>query len=157
MAFYAGQRLGDCANVRWRDVDLVSEIKTIRFEQGKTGREIVTVIHPALEDYFLSLPAPQSDEAFLFPSLAERPISPLSKDFRKLMERARIEQRVIRERSKSDKALGRSAPRSVNALSFHSLRHSFSSLLANAGIAEETRDGANRTHDAGNAPALHAP
>jgi len=139
VAFYTGQRLGDCANVRWRNVDLISEFKTIRFEQGKTGREIVTVIHPALEDYLLSLPAPQSDDAFLFPSLAERPISPLSKYFRKLMERARIEQRVIRERSKSDKALGRSAPRSVNALSFHSLRHSFSSLLANAGIAEETR------------------
>jgi integrase len=27
----------------------------------------------------------------------------------------------------------------VNALTFHSLRHTFNSILANAGIAEETR------------------
>lgn len=134
VAFYIGARLGDCANLRWRNVDLVSEIKTIRFEPGKGGREVVTVIHPALEDYLLSLPTPKSDEAFLFPSLAEqakRHVSPISKAFRGLMEEARIQQSVIRERNKSG--------RSVNALSFHSLRHSFSSLLANAGVREELR------------------
>jgi integrase len=129
--FYCGQRLNDCANIRWRDVDLVSEIKTIRFQTQKTGAEIVTVIHPALEDHLLSLPAAKSDEAFVFPSLAQRPVSPLSKEFGKLMEEAHIEQHSIRERSKSG--------RSVNALSFHSLRHSFSSMLANAGIREELR------------------
>jgi integrase len=47
------------------------------------------------------------------------------------MQAAHIEQRVIRERTK--------AGRSVNALSFHSLRHSFSSILANAGVREELR------------------
>jgi integrase len=130
-AFYTAARLHDAANLRWRNVDLLSEIKTIRFEQGKTGREVVIPIYPALEDYLLSLPTPKSDEAYLFPSLAERATSPLSKEFREIMGQARIEQRVIRERGKSG--------RSVNALSFHSLRHSFSSLLANAGIAEELR------------------
>jgi integrase len=131
-AFYTGARLGDVANLHWRNVDLVSDIKTIRFEQGKTGAEIVTVIHPALEDYLLSLPAPKTDEAFVFPSLAQRLVSPLSKHFRNvIMEQAHIEQRVIRERGKSG--------RSVNALTFHSLRHSFSSILANAGIREELR------------------
>ena len=49
------------------------------------------------------------------------------------MQRAGIEQRIIRER-KSD-----SGGRSVNALTFHSLRHTFNSILANAGIPEETR------------------
>jgi integrase len=130
-AFYVGARLGDCVKLRWRNVDLVSEIKTLRFEQGKTGREIVSVIHPALEDYLLSLPAAKSDDAFLFPSLAQCKTNALSMEFRRLMLRARIEQRVIRERTKQG--------RNVHALSFHSLRHSFSSLLANAGIAEETR------------------
>jgi integrase len=133
-AFYAGTRLGDCANLQWKHIDLVSEIKTIRFEQGKTGAEIVIAIHPVLEDFLLSLPAPKSDEAFLFPSLAQRNISPLSKYFRKIMERAHIEQRVIRERSESSRS-----GRNVYALSFHSLRHSFTSILANAGVPEETR------------------
>jgi len=95
------------------------------------------VIHPALEKYLLlSLSIPKStksNESFLFSTVAQRKVSPLSKHFRKLMDRARIEQRMIRERSKSGSG------RSVNALSFHSLRHSFSSILANAGISEERR------------------
>ena len=63
VAFYSGQRLLDCANLRWRDVDLVSEIKTIRFAVRKTGAEVVTVVHEALEDYLLSLPTPKSDNS----------------------------------------------------------------------------------------------
>ena len=134
MAFYTGARLGDCANLQWKHIDLVSEIKTIRFDQGKTGAEIITVIHPVLEDFLLSQPAPKTDEAFLFPSLAQRNISPLSKHFRKILERAHIEQCVIREKSESSVS-----GRNVFALSFHSLRHSFTSILANAGVSEELR------------------
>ncbi|PYK16673.1 MAG: hypothetical protein DME55_11620 [Verrucomicrobia bacterium] len=92
---------------------------------------VLTVIHPALEDYLLSLPTPKSDEAFVFPSLAQRDASALSKHFGKIMGRAHIEQRVIRAKS--------GAGQSVNALSFHSLRHSFTSILANCGVAEEVR------------------
>ncbi len=130
-AFYTGQRLQDCANLRWRDVDLVSDIKTIRFEVRKTGAEIVTVVHPALEDYLLSLPTAKSDDAFLFPSLAECRTGLLSKQFGDLMTLAKIERALIRERTKSG--------HSVSSLSFHSLRHSFSSILANAGVSEERR------------------
>jgi integrase len=131
LAFYSGQRLLDCSNLRWLDVDLVSDIKTIRFQVRKTRAEVVTVVHPALEDYLLSLPAPKSDEAFLFASLAQRKAGALSGEFSVIMGAARIAQRVIRERTKSG--------RNVNALSFHSLRHSFTSILANAGVAEELR------------------
>jgi len=53
VAFYTGARLGDCANLRWKNVDLVGDIKTIRFEPQKGGGEVVTVIHPVLEDYLL--------------------------------------------------------------------------------------------------------
>jgi integrase len=132
-AFYTGARLNDCANLRWRNIDLVSSIKTIKFTQGKTQREIVTVIHPALEDYLLALPAAKSDDDYLFLSLAERATALLSIQFRRLMQRARIEQRVIRKRDEDGSG------RNVNALSFHSLRHSFTSLLANAGVSQELR------------------
>ena len=50
---------------------------------------------------------------------------------RRRIKAAWAEQRVIRERGKSG--------RNVKALSFHSLRHSFASLLANAGVSEERR------------------
>jgi integrase len=130
--FYLGARLSDCANLRWTNIDLISEIKTIRFHPRKGGGEVVTVIHPALEDFLLSLPAAESDETFLFPSLAQRNASTLSNGFRKIMEQAGIEHHEVRKRISK-------GGRSVSALSFHSLRHSFSSILANAGVAEELR------------------
>jgi len=85
-----------------------------------------------LEDYLLSLPTPKSDEAFLFPSLAGRRATNLSKQFSRLMETAHIDSPEIRKR-------GQGAARSVRALSFHSLRHSFVSILANANVPEERR------------------
>ena len=91
-----GARLGDCANLQWQHIDLISPIKTIAFDKIKTGAQLIAVIHPALEDYLLSLPAPKSDEAFVFAFLAQRNISPRSKHFRKILERPHIEQRLIR-------------------------------------------------------------
>ena len=130
-AFYTGQRLGDCANLRWDQIDLASKI--IRFQPGKTGGEIIMPLNPVLADYLGRLAKSKADETFVFPSLAQRNISPLSKYFRKIMKRAGIDQRVIRERK------AESGGRCVNALTFHSLRHTFNSILANAGIPEETR------------------
>jgi len=98
----------------------------------KTGAEVVTVIHQALEDYLLSLPTPDADDEYIFSTLAGRRASLLSKQFGELMEQAHIERGVIRERTTY-------GGRSVSALSFHSLRHSFSSILANAGVSEERR------------------
>jgi integrase len=132
LAFYSGQRLLDCATLRWRSIDLVSEIKTIRFAVRKTGAEVVTVVHPSLEDYLLSLPAAKSDDEYIFPTLAEHTASVLSHRFAELMEQAHIERGVIRKRTTQ-------GSRSVSTLSFHSLRHSFSSILANAGVSEERR------------------
>jgi integrase len=130
-AFYTGQRLGDCANLRWDQIDLASKI--IRFQPGKTGGEIIMPLNPVLADYLGRLAKSKAGETFVFPSLAQRNISPLSKYFKKIMQRAGIEQRVIRERK------AESGGRCVNALTFHSLRHTFNSILANAGIPEETR------------------
>ena len=93
------------------------------------------MIHPELEDYLLSLPTAKNDDDFLLPVIAEqaqRNISPLSKVFRKLMKLANIESRKVR-------AAGKDAVRTVYGLSFHSLRHSFNSILANAGVSEERR------------------
>jgi integrase len=104
----------------------------LRFQVRKTGAEVITVVHPALEDYLLSLPTAKSDDEYIFPTLAERRASPLSKQFGELIARANIERGVIRERTTY-------GGRSASALSFHSLRHAFSSILANAGVSEERR------------------
>jgi integrase len=48
------------------------------------------------------------------------------------MARAGIDQGTIRER-------GEGVSRSVSGLSFHSLRHSFNTVLANSGVPQELR------------------
>jgi integrase len=52
--------------------------------------------------------------------------------FGRLMAKAGIDQGVIRER-------GEGVSRKTSALSFHSLRHSFNSILANAEVPQELR------------------
>jgi integrase len=130
MAYFTGQRLGDVANLRFRQIDYDRKIITV--EVAKTGDVIEVPMHESVENFLLSLPAPKSDEAFLFPTLAERKSGDLSKEFSRLMEAAHIDNRDIRKR-------GQGAARNVRAYTFHSLRHAFSSDLANAGVSEERR------------------
>jgi len=52
--------------------------------------------------------------------------------FKRIMDRAGIAAGILRERKGH-------AGRSVSALSFHSLRHSFNSALANSGVSQELR------------------
>ena len=134
-----GQRLGDCANLQWRQIDLDSPIKTIRFHQAKTDKEVVVVIHEQLEEFLTTLQKQrrivplerEDDAAYVFPSLAQRNISPLSKYFRGLLARAGIQQRIIRQ--------AKTGGRNVNAYSCHSFRHSFNSILDNNGVPVERR------------------
>jgi integrase len=132
LAFYTGARLQDVANMRWKSVDLQDQL--ISFRAGKT-KELVTVpMHSVLESYLLEMPAPDNAKAFLFPSLAGKRTSGksgLSMSFSKIMEKAKVKGEVARER----KGKGRT----INTLSFHSLRHSFNSIMANAGVSQEVR------------------
>lgn len=131
-AFYTGARLQDVANMRWKSVDLPDQL--ISFRAGKTKESVTIPMHSALESYLLELPAPGNAKAFLFPSLAGKRTSGksgLSMSFSKIMEKAEVKGEVARER----KGKGRT----INTLSFHSLRHSFNSIMANAGVSQEVR------------------
>jgi integrase len=144
VAFYCGARLQDCANLRLRNLDFSTQPPVIVFENySKHGDEHRVPMHPALRDALaeqmktkrsrkvIEFPATEKDE-FLFPSLAERFVPNLSKQFGKLMKAAGIENRKVRE-------AGKGAARDVWAFGFHSLRRTNVSLLANAGVSEERR------------------
>jgi integrase len=138
VAFYTGARLENCANLRFRNLDY-SEPPVIVFENySKHGDEHRVPMHAALKDYLLSLKVPKTKtgDVFLFPSLAERRVANLSKQFRKIMEAARIENWKVRE---GVRGKGKSAARDVWALGFHSFRRTHVSVLANAGVSEEQR------------------
>jgi integrase len=130
-AFYSGARLDNCANLRWRNVDY--QKGKITFERySKKDDEHEVPLHEALSEHLLSLKTPKKDDAYLFPSLSARRVTNLSKEFRKLMAKARIANWKVREK-------GKGAARDVWALGFHSFRRSNVSTLANAGVPEERR------------------
>lgn len=130
--YFTGPRLGDVANMRWNQIDLSTGV--IRFKPKKTKRkkiEVVIPIHPHLLKILLV--SPGVGVAFVFPSLAGKQtggVNGLSAQFAKIMEKAGIVATITRHTPKG---------RRNKSLSFHSLRHSFNSELANAGVQQEVR------------------
>jgi len=132
LAYYTGARLGDVANMRWNAVDI--EKSALTFTPGKTKKTKKTVtipLHPELERQLLKKPG--VGKAFLFPALAGKGTggkTGLSSQFAGIMEKAGITGTVTRHTP---------AGRANRSLSFHSLRHSFNSAMANAGVSQEIR------------------
>lgn len=128
LGYYTGARLGDVANMRWDAIDWHK--KVIRFTASKTKKPVALPLHPQLERELLKNAG--IGKAPMFPSLAGRDTGGkhgLSGRFNAVMEKAGVE-------GKRTKANG---GRTLSSLSFHSLRHSFNSALANAGVAQEIR------------------
>jgi integrase len=134
---FAGMRLGDAMRLKWGNVDL--QAGAITFTPSKTarlGKKLILPIHPEIEAFLLKHPAGASDEAPLFPSLANLSVagkSGASMAFRRIMQRAGISAGIAR------KAEDGGSGRNVSARSFHSLRHSFVTALAHANVAVELR------------------
>jgi integrase len=137
LGYYTAVRLSDIANLTWGAIDLPS--KLLRFIPQKTrgnGKFLTIPIHRQLDSWLIDLPAADTPQAFIFPSLAGRKTGGahgLSRKFADIMETAGISAGVARPRKDEGKG------RAVSKLSFHSLRHSCNSILANRGVAQEIR------------------
>jgi integrase len=134
-AYYTGGRLVDLARLKWSALDLNN--KTITFWQrkteGKSSRAKVKLpIHPELETHLIAGPMTDEPNAPVFPELYPKTQSSLSKGFTRIMKEAGIEAGLGRARAGAK-------GRSFSLRSFHSLRHSFISALANAGVSSELR------------------
>jgi integrase len=134
LGLYAGMRLGDCTNLHWSNVDFGR--KQIRFvpEKSRKKEELVIPMHPDLESYLLSLPSSDKAESYLCPTLGGAEAghrASLSRDFGRILERAGIDRRAGRGK------VGKG--RVFNRLGFHSLRHTFNSMMADAGVSIELR------------------
>jgi len=132
LAYYTGARLGDVANMRWSAIDLDEHVISFTPKKTKRGKKMLQIpLHPELEKQLLK--SPGIGNAPLFPSLTERGTGGrdgLSSEFAAIMRKADVRGAVIRHTDKG--------PRNTTK-SFHSLRHSFNSALANAGVARELR------------------
>jgi integrase len=133
VGYFTGARLKDVCDLRWGNADL--EKKIITFRAGKTGQLITVAIHPELEEHLLARTISDDPKVFLFPSLAQKSgggKSGLSMAFKRIMEKAGVEAGIARVKSGAK-------GRSFSLRSFHSLRHSFISALANSGVSSELR------------------
>jgi integrase len=129
--YYTGLRLRDISDLQWSAVDL--QASKITVTTRKTNTDVELPIHPQFRAWLLKQTR-GIGKAPVFPTLAGKAgggKSGLSMSFKRIMESANIKGRLLRE------ATGEG--RSQSSLSFHSLRHSFNSALANAGVAVEIR------------------
>jgi len=130
---YCGARLGDIARLTWRNADLSTG--TLSFVAGKTGSRLSLPMAKPLADYLTELPAPDSPDAPIFPKLSAKSTGALSQGFRLVLADAGLATAPADHQSTGK---GRAAAREVSELSFHSLRHSFVSILKMTGANEAT-------------------
>lgn len=134
--YYTGLRLKDVTELRWESVDAgLTKLELIprKTRRKKRNRKVVLPIHPELAAW-LKKQTRGIGKATVFPALAGKSgggKSGLSSMFKRIMERAGIQGRILRERNGEG--------RSQSSLSYHSLRHSFNSALANADVSQEIR------------------
>lgn len=128
LGYCTGARLSDVANMRWSAIDWNN--KSIRFRASKTKKQVMLPLHPELERELLK--SAGIGNAPMFPSLIGKGTGGkhgLSGQFMAIVSKAGIE----------PKRTEVSGGRKLSNLSFHSLRHSFNSALANAGVSQEIR------------------
>ena len=127
---YTGLRLGDCALLEWGSVDLVRNLivlaphKTMKHHNGKT---VFIPLHQTLAGLLETIPADKRN-GYVLPSTAEtykRDASAVSKQIQKVFEANGV------KTQSDEKSAGGKAQIDVG---FHSLRHTFVSLSANAGV-----------------------
>ena len=129
--FFTGLRLSDVANLTWDSIDL--EKRLLRLRTKKTGclRHDPSSLRSAC---VVGAAVTRNRQGTVIPVLSSHELRwqiwPVCQ-FKRILERAQIGGRIVRA------ATGQG--RKQSSLSFHSLRHSFVSALANAGIAPDLR------------------
>lgn len=131
---FTGQRLGDSISMTWGAVDFEQHLLKFRPQKTRASKkDLVLPLHPDLETHLLDLPAGKPSDP-ICPTLSQADIGGrrgLSRQFLAIVAKAGIAQQSI--------AAGGKAGHIFNRYGFHSLRHSFVSMLANAGIAADVR------------------
>jgi integrase len=127
---YTGQRLGDIAKLTWRNVDL--ERGELAFVTRKTKRRQLVPLAAPLRKLLEESSAGDDPAETLFPkAFTSKRTGTLSNQFYEILVSAGL----AAPRSHRANGKGREARRAASEISFHSLRHTATSLMKNAGIS----------------------
>lgn len=139
---YTGQRMGDLVCLTWGALDF--QANTLALYQRKTDKRVVVPLHPALRAVLWQLRArvgkagarehepiwPEEAAAYV-----ERGAGQFSNTF---YDRILVPCGIMPARAHKGAKEGRDTKRDASPVSFHSLRHSFVSMLKIAGSAQAT-------------------
>ena len=129
IAIYTGMRLGDCCCLTWDAVNLASSIIQIVPQKTRcylAGRPVTIPLHPELASLLAEMPL-ESRGGFVLRSIAQAFTTHrwnVSRRLGSIFHKAGIKTSVMLE--------GRT--RRTPSATFHSLRHTFVSIAANAGV-----------------------
>lgn len=129
VAAHTGLRLSNITNLDWRDVDLKNgrfTVKPVKQRQGK-AKVVLIPMSASVVDYFSGREDNDRKRGPVFKSLAGRAAGTTSTLFSRLMAKAGVPKEI--ELPGGDKA----------TRSFHSLRHSYVSWMANSDVPEDVR------------------
>jgi len=135
VGLYTGQRLGDCARLTWQQLDLCNE--EIWFVTAKTGKRLSMKLAKPLLDYLHSLPSASDPNAFVFARFAQMANTATSSLSSAFAGEVLIPAKLMSPRPVNHGAsgAGRTGQRQVNAVTFHSLRHSFVTMMKATGAS----------------------
>lgn len=143
LGLFTGQRLNDVATLRWSQVDL--RRGTITFTARKTGALVSLPLLDHVRDLIAELPAGDDPKAPLLPAIAGKSPSARSNAFRAILASIGLADPVPSGSKKRKKAAAdastedpgpRSRRRQRSELSFHSLRHTATTMLKSAGVTD---------------------
>jgi integrase len=129
LGYFLGARLRDCVQMKWENVH--PDKGVISYVQKKTGKCVVVPMHFHLIEHIAYLTKTATGD-YLCPTLASKGPGGkhgLSETFKCVMKKANVDTQTVKGKG----------TRNFSKRTFHSLRHSFNSELANAGVAEEIR------------------
>lgn len=126
-----GQRLNDIAVLKQSQVDVAT--RTVTFFAKKTGKLVSLPLLQITIDALNDLPSTDNADAPVFPQIAALANSTRSNQFRAILAKVGLAPKVPRRKDRVKKPF-----RDTNELSFHSVRHTATSMLKQAGVSDGT-------------------
>jgi integrase len=131
LGYFTGQRLSDCCKVKWENIDFNQGTITMALRKPKVQRHVIP-LHPTLHEHLEKLASSDKAEEYVLAGMAGLGTGGrhgLTEGFKRIVVRAGLDLGTVQGSGK----------RKISRRTFHAFRHSFTSAMANAGIAPELR------------------